>query len=72
VSYEDYLESLGDQLKENGWFIGLGRRANYARLPDSTYGRMNFQHYLIELKGDAETLNQVRPRFELKIMRPGG
>jgi len=33
---------------------------------------MIFQRYLIEFQGDAETLNQVWPRFKLKIMRPGG
>jgi len=69
---KEYLESLGGQLQQDGWFNGVGWRAHYTRLQDVSYGVMVFQRYLLEFQGDAETLSQVWPRFELKIMRPGG
>ena len=69
---KEYLESLGGQLQPDGWFTGPGWQARFTRLPDEKHGPMVFQCYQLEFQGDAETLRQVWPRFELKILRPGG
>lgn len=68
----EYLEKLGGLPQPDGSFAGEGWQARLTRLPDEKRGVMVFCVYRLEFSGEDDVLREVWPRFELKILRPGG
>ncbi len=68
----EYLLGLGGQLQPDGGLVGDGWQARLTRLPDYQIGKAAFCNYRFELEGEADVLRELWPRFEVRILRPGG
>jgi hypothetical protein len=71
-SLRGYLVSLGGTLLADRTIAGPGWLARITCQPDYRLGLAAFCSYRVEMEGEEQTLREVWPRFEVKILRPGG
>jgi hypothetical protein len=68
----EYFTKLGGLPQPDGSYASANWEARLTRLPDVQKGIMTFCVYRLDFSAEAAVLREVWPKFELKILRPGG
>jgi hypothetical protein len=68
----DYLVELGGRAVGDTEVEGDGWRAALSKLDDFQVGSLRVGQVRLEVTGEAETIERLRPRLDDKLMRAGG
>ena len=68
---EAYLLDLGGKRASEGRVIGPGWQAHLERLEDFQLGSIRVGQVHLTLEGEAEVLDALMPRLEMKLLRAG-
>jgi hypothetical protein len=68
----EYLEELGGRAVSDTAVEGDGWQAVLSQMEDFQVGSLRCGQVRLEVIGEAETLERLRPRLDLKFLRAGG
>lgn len=69
---QEYLESVGGLLQDDGWVRGPGWSARLTQLEDFRLGSLQVGQVRLEWQASSQAQAEVWPRLEMKMMRAGG
>jgi hypothetical protein len=68
----EYLVELGGQQVADNTVNGEGWQAYMARVEDAQVGSLRVGRMCLQVQGDAQALQKLRPALEKKLVRAGG
>ncbi len=68
----EYFKDLGGVELGDGWFGKDGWRARASEAESKKLGSLHIRQVRLQLEGDPDSLEKIRPQLELKLIRGGG